>query len=179
MPKARDRLLNDRLREAIPDLIRIRAGRIPGTELLDLYSTDGFVAERLARKAEDWVVHAAVLPEDVPGNVEDATVKLPDLPFEDGELAAVVAAAIDAPLERFDEELLAEVHRVLVPEGRFIVAFRGASARRPDAARTLPEDAVDRLEEAGFDPVMETFEQHLRDGSELRLVRAVKPAGDA
>ncbi len=175
MPRADRRLLDDRVERAIADRVRVRAGRVPGTRIVDLFSRDGFLADRIARKAEDWVVHAAQSPPEPPGNVEDTPLELPDLPFEEGSIALVVAAAIEQPFD-VTPELLDEVARVLVPEGRFIVVFRSPSHRAPDAPRSIEGDVAADLEAAGFDPVTETKERHLRDGSELRMVRAVKPS---
>lgn len=173
MPAEARRLLDERLRTAIADLVRVRSGRIPGTELLDLQSPDGFLAARIASRAEEWIVHAAELHPEAPGNVEEAGVGDDALDFEDEQLAAVMAVAVDEPLE-ISAALVEEIHRVLVPEGRVLVLFRGPAPRAPDAPRTLPPDAVDAFASAGFDPVTETREQHLRDGSELMLLRAVK-----
>lgn len=173
MPAAARRLLDERVKTVVADLCRVRAGRIPGTELLDLSSTDGFLAAGIARRAEDWIVHATELHPEAPGNVEEVALEGDSLPFEDEQLAAVVAAAVDEPLG-LSAALVEEIHRVLVPEGRVLVFYRAPAPRAPDAPRTIPPDAAEAFRSAGFEPVTETREQHLRDGSELMLLRAVK-----
>lgn len=176
MATAGTRLLDEHVKDATASLVRIRAGRFPGTEILDLGSEDGFLGEHIAASAEDWTVHSLTAPDQAPGNLETVDASFPQLPFETGQLAGVVAAAVDAPLDVVSPQLLEELARVLTEDGRFVVAFRAPGAHAPEAERRIPENAVDLLEAAGFDPVTETYEQHLRDGSELRLLRAVAPA---
>lgn len=175
MPAADRRLLGERVRKAIADLVRVRSGRIPGTQLLDLASEGGYLADRIARRADDWIVHAATLPAEPPGNVEEADVDLDgaDLALEGAQLATVMASAVDEPLE-LTRDLVEEVHRVLGDDGRVLIAYRAPGPRAPNARRGLPAGAADLLRDVGFDDVTDTKEKPFRDGSELWLLRGVK-----
>ncbi len=168
-------LLDDRARVAIADVLRVQAGRVPGSVVLDVSSREGFLARRLALKAEDWVVYSGQAVRDVPGNVEEVSLSLPDLPFEDALLGGVFGAPIESSLD-VSEALAGEFFRVLVPNGRVVLAFRSPSHRAPGVSRSVPLGAVGALEKAGFVSVMEIKERPLRDGSEVRVLRAVKPA---
>lgn len=168
--------LVEELRDVIPDMVRIRSGRIPGTEVLDIGSSDGFLAAGLAERSSGWTVHAALAPEDAPENVHAVDVEPHRLPFEDDQLAAIVGAYVLEPMDAFGPDLLNEASRVLVPEGRFTIVFRTPGPRASDVARTIPANAIEIAGRNGFDSATETTERHLHDGSELRLLRAVAPS---
>lgn len=173
MPRAEDPLLDEAVQDSIASLIRVRAGRVPGTRVLDLHSRDGFVAERFA-DATDWTIH---VPEDgdAAENVDPSRIDPPDLPFEDDSLAAIVGAYIEERADEWTAELLDELARVLVPEGRLVIAFQAPGPYTEDVERALPRNVIQALGRAGFEEATETTEQHLPDGSELRLLRAALP----
>lgn len=175
MPETEPRVLQEQVKDGIAAKIRIRAGRFPGDQILDLGSEDGFVGLAFAEAAEDWTVYAPQAPEDAPENLETVDLGADHLPFEDGQLAGVVGAYVTQAPEGWGPELAEELARVLVEEGRIQIAFRAPGPRSEPIARTLPDDAVETLTEAGFEHAMETKELELHDGSELRLLRAVKP----
>lgn len=163
------------LEPAIAERILMRAAVFPGGQVLDLGSRDGFLAAQLADHSPSWTLHAVTLPDPCPENVEPADLEGPSLPFEDGELAGVVGAALDGPLEGFTPALCEELHRVMASDARICIAFRAPAARGDQRPRTLPEDATALLTEAGFEDAMETWERSLPDGSEVRQLRAVRP----
>lgn len=175
MPRAEATLLDEPVQDSIASLIRVRAGRVPGTRVLDLHSRDGFVAEQFA-DATDWTVHApeALAPVD---GVETQDIDPPDLPFEDDSLAAIVGAYVEERADEWTAELLDEMTRVLVPGGRLVIAFQAPGPYTDDVERALPHNVIQALGRAGFEEATETTEQHLPDGSELRLLRAALPEG--
>lgn len=175
MPRAEATLLDEPVQDSIASLIRVRAGRVPGTTVLDLHSRDGFVAERFA-DTTDWTVHA---PEELGSTegVETHDIDPPSLPFEDDSLAAIVGAYVEERADEWTAELLDEMARVLVPEGRLVVAFQAPGPYTENVERALPHNVTQALGRAGFDEVTETTEQHLPDGSDLRLLRAALPEG--
>lgn len=168
-------LVEPRFLEALPDLIRIQAGRFPGTELLDLASPEGIVGRLIAEDVEDWTVYAAQPVEKAPENLETVDVDHEDLGFEDGQLAAVVGTWIADPIPHWSAAFLDELFRVLAPAGRVLFLFRAPSPRNPSAPRQLPAQAVRMMGEAGFEHAAERRMRLLPDGSQLVRLRAVKP----
>lgn len=175
MPRAEATLLDEPVQDSIASLIRVRAGRVPGTTVLDLHSRDGFVAERFAG-ATDWTIHASDAAGPLEG-VETHEIDPPSLPFDDGSLATIVGAYVEERGDEWGAELLDEMARVLVLEGRLVIAFQAPGPYTEDVERALPHNVTQALGRAGFEEATETTEQHLPDGSELRLLRAALPEG--
>lgn len=177
MAQATEELLAPRRLEPLADLVRVQAGRFPGTEVLDLASPRGVLARGLAREAPSWTVYAGGEVPGAPDNVETVDLDPGNLGFEDDQLAAVVGAWIDEPIATWSPAVLAELRRVLAPGGRLLFLFRAPSPRNPAAPRQLPEPAVRMLEEAGFEHAAERRLHLLADGSALLRLRAVEPEG--
>lgn len=161
--------------EPLPDLIRVQAGRFPGTEILDLGSPAGFVGRKIAEDVPRWTVYSPHEFEDPPENLQPADLTFTKMEFEDGQLAAIVGAWIDDPIPHWSQAFLEEVFRVLAPGGRLFFLFRGPSPRNRTAPRQIPAEAVEMLEQAGFEHAAERRNRMLPDGSQLIRLRAVKP----
>lgn len=133
---------------------------LDGTETVaDLGSGTGFYTDDVAPFAAtvyavdlQEAMHDIYREKGVPENVSLVTADIADLPFEDGECD--VAMTTMTYHEFFSEEALAEVHRVLRPEGRFVIADWSA-AGSGDEGPSVDErydltSARDQLERSGF-----------------------------
>ncbi|MFW6003336.1 MAG: class I SAM-dependent methyltransferase [Halanaeroarchaeum sp.] len=129
-------------------------------DVADLGSGTGFYTRDVAPYV--GVVHAVDLQPEmhehfrsrgVPDNVEVVSAGIADMPFEDSTLDAAYSTMTFH--EIVSDVALAEIGRVLRPGARFVVvdwSSEGESERGPPReARYGPEQAVQRLEEAGFD----------------------------
>ncbi|MFC6732786.1 MULTISPECIES: class I SAM-dependent methyltransferase [unclassified Haladaptatus] len=98
-------------------------------------------------------MHDIYREKGAPKNVEFVTAEIADLPFDD-ELLDVAFSTMTYH-EFADDAALAEVHRVLRPDGKFVVADWSASGEGTDGPpvgeRYSLADAKEHLEAAGFD----------------------------
>lgn len=133
---------------------------LDGSEtVVDLGSGTGFYTDDIAPFAEQVYavdlqaeMHEIYRKKGVPENVSFVTADVADLPIEDGDCEAAVTTMTYH--EFYSEEALAEVKRVLGPEGRFVIADWSAAGsgesgpttdERYDLASTRTQ-----LEDAGF-----------------------------
>lgn len=134
---------------------------LDGTEtVVDLGSGTGFYTDDVAPFAEH--VHAVDLQAEMhelyrekglPANVTPVTADVADLPLEDGECGAAVTTMTYH--EFYGEAALAEVRRVLGPNGRFVVvdwsAAGGGEDGPPTEERYDLATATEQLVDAGFE----------------------------
>lgn len=174
-----EQILGRGLRKRLVRLVRDNAGMVPGEDLVDLHSIDGFLGLGLARRAPKWQIFSNHgMPEterDAPDNWEHTPLDLPGLPFEEDSMAAVVGAFLDGAFQPWSQDLIDEICRVLVPEGRILFLVRRPSPQASELDHGLPTDAVDRLLDAGLKRGSESRQMHLMDGSELHLLEATAP----
>ncbi|WP_435332766.1 class I SAM-dependent methyltransferase [Haloarchaeobius sp. TZWWS8] len=125
----------------------------------DLGSGTGFYTDDVAPFADrtyavdvQSAMHELYREKGVPETVELVTAEIGDLPFEDGHLDAAFSTMTYH--EYADEEALAELARVLAPDGRLVtVDWRAGGdeeAGPPVAERFSLDEAVDHHESAEF-----------------------------
>jgi ubiquinone/menaquinone biosynthesis C-methylase UbiE len=125
----------------------------------DLGSGTGFYTDDVAPFVETCyavdvqdAMHEKYREKGVPENVEFVTAEVADMPFSDGSLDAVFSTMTYH--EFATDGALAEVARVLAPEGRFVAADLTADGSGedgpPTAERFSLADAREQLEGAGF-----------------------------
>ncbi|PCR88950.1 class I SAM-dependent methyltransferase [Natrinema ejinorense] len=131
----------------------------PADTVADLGSGTGFFTDDVAPHA--GAVHAVDVQEamheyyrekGVPANVELVTSDVSDLPFDDDALEAAFSTMTYH--EFASDDALAEVRRVLAPDGRLVVvdwAATGAGADGPPVdERYSADEATAALRDAGF-----------------------------
>lgn len=148
-------------------------------DVVDLGSGTGFYTRDVAPyvgsvRAVDLQpdMHEHFRSEGVPDNVEVVTAGVADMPFGDSTLDAAYSTMTFH--EFVSNEALAEVKRVLRPGARFVVvdwSSEGEGERGPpQEARYGPEQAAQRIEDAGF------VVNHWSGRPETFLVVAAVPA---
>ncbi len=179
MGYTQEQILGRGVRKRLVGLVRDNAGMVPGEDLVDLHSIDAFLGLGLARRAPNWHVFSNdPMPEGErtpPGNWERRALSPPELPFDEGSLAAVVGAFLTGAYEPWSPALADEICRVLAPDGRVLFLVRGPSPRVSDLEPGLPEDAVDTLLAAGLKRGKSARQMHLLDGSEVHLLDGTAP----
>lgn len=106
----------------------------------------------------------------LPENVNQVLAKAADLPFDAAFFDALYSTMT---LHEYESGGLKELHRVLVPGGRFVVADWSAVGSGdqgpPLDVRFDPGTAAETVEQAGFEI------RHTRSRPETFLIEAVKP----
>lgn len=133
---------------------------LPDGHILDVGSGSGFYTEEVAPFVDDVValdvqraMQERFADRGVPGNVSQVTGNAETLPFTDDSFDGAFSTMTFH--ESTSEQSTTDLHRVLRPDGAFVVVDWSAAGSGTDgppvAERFSAEEARDILEDAGFD----------------------------